>query len=144
MFADGNVGYTLKKGRLDMYEFGIESKQKGQALDLAYCSPTILSIFYNHFDCDSFHDLLLTDTLQHNYSVRLDKRIKCFRDPPKEKEEEVDDFMDELSLMLEIDLGSAKLEMNSLRMAHGLLFKDLIDALLELNARQELIDFLIN
>lgn len=143
MFADGNAGYTIKKGRLDSYGFDVDSK-KGQALDIAYCCPIILSIFYDNFDCNTFHDLLLTDTLQHNYGIRMDKRIKYFLNPPEEEEEEDDDFVTELTMMLEIDLDSAKLELNSLRMAYGLLFKDLINALQELDARQELIDCLLS
>lgn len=141
MFADGNVGYTTKKGRLDSYGW-VPSKQKGMALDIAYCSPIILGIFTEHFDCDTFHDLLLTDTLKHNYGVRMDKRIKCFIDPPSDSESESEDFITELEKMLEVDLDSAKLELNSLRMAHGLLYKDLISALKQLNARQELINIL--
>lgn len=144
MFADGNVGYAIKKGRLDSYGW-LSSKQKGMALDIAYCSPIILGIFNEHFDCDTFHDLLLTDTLKHNYGIRMDKRIKCFIDPPSDSDtEESEDFMMELEKMLEIDLESAKLELNSLRMAHGLLYKDLISGLKELNASQELLDCLLS
>lgn len=142
MFADGNVGYKTKKGRLESYGW-FESRQMGAALDIAYCSPLILGIFHENFDCDTFHDLLLTDTIKRNYGIKMDKRIKCFINPPElESESESEDFMTELQAMLEIDLESAKLELNSLRMAHGLLYKDLLEGLRTLNARQELIDCL--
>jgi len=141
MFCDGNVNYNLTKGSLSNYG---EGERKGYALDIAYCSPLILAIFYEHFDCNSFHHLLLSDVYKNNYGIKMDKRIKYVCDDVthesnKSNEEELT-FMEELKTMLEIDMDSAKLELNSLRMAHGMLCKDLISGLKELNASQELIN----
>ena len=73
----------------------------------------------------------------------MDKRIKHFSDEKEEQDEDSETFMSELVDMKEIGLENAKLELNSLRMSYGLLMSDLVKALKEIDARQELIDLFL-
>jgi len=141
LFADGNVGYEVRKGRLVKYGWQ-DYMKKGQALDIAYCMPLILGIFYDNFDCDTFHDLLLANPVGHSFGVKHDNRLLCFISPPESSDDESEDFMSELGAMVKVvKQENLRLELNSLRMAHGLLFGDLVDALKVLG-RDDLIKFL--
>jgi hypothetical protein len=143
LFADGNVGYEFKKGKLLNYDW-IDLKQKGRALDIAYCNRFILNAFYDNFDCHTFHDLLLSDPIRNSFGVKMDKRIKFFDNPPSSEPDSELDFITELKGMLNVDLEHAKLELSGLRLSYQLSHSELIDALKELNARQELLDIIEN
>jgi prepilin-type processing-associated H-X9-DG protein len=119
LFADGNIEFSK-----DGYGTG---NKKGYALDIAFCNPAILALFADNFDCGTFHELLLSSPVGYTFTFTQDKRIKCFNEVVTEEIEPEQDFVSEVKIM--ISQETTKLELNSLRLAYGKVFNDLIEIL---------------
>ena len=137
LFADGNVGMNVDKGIVTKYF--IESAEMlkpikyGRALDIAFCNPSILSTFYDNFDCETFHDLLLTNPIGYTFSYQQDKRIKWLTNDKENVVKEVNDLIEELTEIIGDNVNdNTRLELNSLRLANGKMFSELIESLVVL------------
>lgn len=137
LFGKGNVGYQLDNNRISKYEW-TNLDEKGRALDIAFCNTSILHIFYENFDCDSFHDILLADPIKHSFFIKMDKRIKLYDEPINENIITCD-FINELKNMMDINPENAQLELRSLRLAYKLSHSDLLESLKLLGASDELL-----
>jgi len=131
LFAgNGNIPYSINKGAIEGYG-NSQGNKTGYCLDIAFCNPCILSLFCDNFDCNTFHDLLSTGVIGHNFSCQIDKKITmvkqvfvtttviCIED----------DFMSELKEMVNDGGTVNKLELNGLRLAYGKNFSELINSL---------------
>lgn len=137
LFANGNVDLRMKKGILDTYEWN--GTAKARALDIAYCCPVILSLFYDNFDCETFHDLLLAYPIGVKFACIVDKRISFFDEEVDVEIEDEQDFIKDLEQMLADGTNVSKLELNGCRLAYGKMFSELADALHTLG-RSDLVD----
>uniref|UniRef100_A0A6C0JRP1 Uncharacterized protein n=1 Tax=viral metagenome TaxID=1070528 RepID=A0A6C0JRP1_9ZZZZ len=132
LLANGTTPFTVEKGALKGY--GEKGNKQGYCLDIAFCNPSILGLFYDNFDCDTFHQLLASNPIGYEFSCVVDKRIIPVIKKDivvDEKDIETDDFMVELVNMISVDVS--KLELNSLRLAYGKMFTEFTDILLTLS-----------
>lgn len=177
LFGQGDMIISVEKGALSRYEKTLtpltsdtlfsslassasaslknkpENKQdekKARALDIAYCSSAVLALFFDNFDCNTFHDLLAAHPVGYRFQVLFDKRIKFYDSAPSETarqtiEDEEQTFESELAAIIaETTVHDAKstvskLELNALRLAYGKTFAQLIDAV---RGRPDLLDIL--
>jgi len=151
LFGQGNMSIDIKGGIINKYET-VESSQmqKGRVLEIGFFTPHILALFQDNFDCNTFHELILAKPVGYSFGAVMDKRYS-FKSNIEERQEilnqkgdKPDDFKEELKEMCEeiskID-ENTKLELNSLRLAHGLTFSKLLESLQELN-RNDIVEYL--
>lgn len=136
LFGVGNVSIDIKSGTINKYQIDNNSGSKGQIMEIAYCTPHILSIFQDNFDCNTFHNLILSNPVGYTFGAVMDKRLISHNKYVLQDVQESSNFLEELlELCQEIkELNeNSKLELNSLRLAYGLTYTNLKEALGNLN-----------
>lgn len=152
LFGSGDVSIDIRGGTIHKYQIDPLDKpsndkdvKKGQAkqalfgqiMEIAYCTLHILSIFQDNFDCNTFHDLILSNPVGYSFGAVMDKRLNLTTNHFSiEEESHPSDFLEELTEMC-LDIKelneNSKLELNSLRLAYALPYKKLIESLEHLN-----------
>lgn len=147
LFGDGNVSIDIRGGTIHKYQMeacdhlgndkDVKKSHYGQIMEIAYCTLHILSIFQDNFDCNTFHDLILSNPVGYSFGAVMDKRLNITtKQYIIEEDSKPSDFLEELTEMC-LDIKelneNSKLELNSLRLAYGLPYKKLIESLENLN-----------
>jgi hypothetical protein len=143
LFGDGDVSIDIRGGTIHKYQMcplgDDKNTKKGLIMEIAYCTLHILSIFQDNFDCNTFHDLILSNPIGYSFGAVMDKRLNLkdmYATISSIVETSSNDFLEELTEMC-LDIKelneNSKLELNSLRLAYGLPYKKLIESLKNLN-----------
>ena len=137
LFGQGTVSIDIKGGTINKYQIDNDNGSRGQIMEIAYCTLHILSLFQDNFDCNTFHDLILSNPDGDTFGAVMDKRLVSMQtvsvvQPVLTESDFLEELLELCGEIKELN-ENTRLELNSLRLAYGLTFTALKEALFSLN-----------